>query len=134
MIYVIRCQHTPYLSSFINLIITKSEFKWKYAKLICSKSQDQMKKQSNLMFHLNISVLQYIIFTDGLSIWEIFDLLFKDLWTYLFIITCLNITKTFYLINSKNVTGEFYAITAPGLWTLPLLILLKICLSIFQKM
>ena len=31
--------------------------------------------------------------------------------TYLFIITYLNTTKTFYLINSKNLPGELYATT-----------------------
>ena len=34
MIYVIQFQHTPYISSAINLIITKNEFKWQYVKLI----------------------------------------------------------------------------------------------------
>ena len=32
--------------------------------------------------------------------------------TYLFIITYLSTTKTFYLINSKNLLGEIYATTA----------------------
>ena len=47
--------------------------------------------------------------------------------TYLFIITYLNITKTFDLVNSKNLL-DIYATTAPGFWTLPLLISLKMCL------
>ena len=75
----------------------------------------------------------YNIFTNGLSIWENFDWQFKDLWTYLFIITCLNLTKTLHLISSKNLSGEFYVTTASGFWTLPLIILLKMCRLIFQK-
>ena len=31
------------------------------------------------------------------------------------IVTYLNITKTFHLINSKNIPGELYATTAPWL-------------------
>ena len=38
----------------------------------------------------------------------------KDSWTYLFANTHQNITKTFHLISSKNLSGEFYATTAPG--------------------
>ena len=56
---------------------------------------------------------------------------FKYLWTYLFIITYLNITKTFHLIDGKNL--PIYAKVASGFWTLPVLILLKMCLLIVQK-
>ena len=34
--------------------------------------------------------------------------------TYLFITTYLNATKTFYLINNKNLPGKLYATTVPG--------------------
>ena len=37
--------------------------------------------------------------------------------TYLFIITYLSTTKTFYLINSKSLPGELYA-TAATTWLL----------------
>ena len=39
----------------------------------------------------------------------------------------INITKAFDLINTKNLLGEFYAITAPDFWKMHLLVLLKIC-------
>ena len=76
----------------------------------------------------------YNILTNGLSIWSIFDWQLKNLWNYLFIITYLIITKTFYLVKSKNLPGELYVSTAPVFSTLPLLILLKMCLLSFQKM
>ena len=75
----------------------------------------------------------YNIFTNGLSIWETFDQSFRDLWTYLFIITYLNVNKTFHLIDSKNLPGEFYVTTGPGFWALPELILLKNVLSNFSN-
>ena len=53
--------------------------------------------------------------------------------TYLFIITYLNTTKTFYLINSKNLPGELYATTVPGFSTLTLLMTLKMRFLIFLK-
>ena len=36
-------------------------------------------------------------------------------------------------INSKNLPGELYAATAPGFWTMLLLILLKMCRMVFLK-
>ena len=56
------------------------------------------------------------------------------MWTYLFIITYLNVTTSFHVIDNKNPPEEFYATTAPGFWTMPVLILLKMCLLTFQKM
>ena len=53
--------------------------------------------------------------------------------TYLFIITYLNKTKTFYLINSKNLPGELYATTVPGFSTLTLLMTLKMRFLISLK-
>ena len=82
----------------------------------------------------NLTALFYNIFTNGHFIWEIFDWQFKDLWTYLSAITYLNITKIFHPINKKNLPGKLYATTAPGFWTMPLLILLKMCWLIFLKM
>ena len=63
--------------------------------------------------------------TDNLKIY---------VWTYLFIIADLNVTKNFHIISSKNPYGEFYARTAPGFWAPPMLILSKMSLLIFQKM
>ena len=57
-----------------------------------------------------------------------------NLRTYLFIITYINITTGFHHIDSKNLPGEFYATTVPGFWKLSVIILLKMCLVIFQKM
>ena len=79
----------------------------------------QVKKQPKFWRFTSTSPF-WDIFTNGFSIWENFDWYFKDLWTYLFITTYLNITKAFYLFSSKNLSGEFYATTAPGFWTLPL--------------
>ena len=62
----------------------------------------------------------YIIFTDDLSIW-----------IYPFIIIYFNIIKTFQLINSRNILGQFYAKTAPCFWTNHLLVFLK--MRLFSK-
>ena len=64
----------------------------------------------------------YIKFTDGLPIW-----------TYPFIATYLNTIKTFPIINSKNILGNYYAATAPCFWTMHLSVLLKMSLRIFFK-
>ena len=79
------------------------------------------------------SLPSYNILTNGLSIWKTFSWSFKDLWTNIFIIAYLNITKIFHLIEEKNLLAIFYATVAPGFWTLQVLILLKMCLLVFRK-
>ena len=65
----------------------------------------------------------YILhFTDGLSIW-----------TYPFIMTCLDILKASHLINSKKILGKFYATTAPCFWTMHLLVLLNAVFGFSSK-
>ena len=96
----------------------------------CPKSFSSTHSVDQIWWFSSLSL--YNIFTNGLSIWETFDQLFRDLWAYLFIITYLNVTKTFHLIDSKNLPGEFYVTTGPGFWALLELILLKMCLVIFQ--
>ena len=51
----------------------------------------------------------------------------SSIWAYLFIIICLNIIKSFHLINSLSAT------TAPCFWAMHLLALLKMSLRIFFK-
>ena len=50
----------------------------------------------------------------SLMVFPFEKILTENLKTYLFIISYLNITKTFHLINNKNLSGEFYVTTAPG--------------------
>ena len=131
--------HVQHFSSFINLIIFKKwiqvaicqtdliltlncvnvskwvpSLTWQvYHKLskICSStySLNQVKKEAQIWCFASTS-FSYNIFTNGLS--KIFHRWFKDFWTYVFIMIYLNITRTFHLINSKNMPGEFYSILA----------------------
>ena len=86
---------------------------------ICCRPNEKEPK-----FDVSLQPTYFTIYSLMVSPFEKF--LTDNLKTCPLIIIHLNITKTFHLINSKNLPGEFYATVAPGFWPLSMLILLKI--------
>ena len=87
-----------------------------------ANSADQMKKQAKIGVLLQPP-------------WR-YSLIVFQFWNFFAISIYNNIPKcsqTLHLINSKNLLGEFYVPTAPGFWTMPLLISLKMCLRVSIK-
>ena len=117
----------PFFSATFTFILFISIHFWSHLWFIMFCKIPQFRaKATNLdsppYFSLNQTTLKfskiYIIFCPlrrakkGISSWTI------------------NITKTFHLINSKNLLGKFNATTAPDFWKMHLIVLLKMCLRI----